>query len=95
MRAVTFLTVLEDILRNSSVSEIVRLAAYQSSNASTRLQRAILHRCCPIRTSPYGCPPEIPSMMKVKLKMSYGLQSVPDVRAFVPMLRDPLEVEVD
>jgi hypothetical protein len=34
-------------------------------------------------------------MMNVKLKVGRGLQTVPDIRACIPALTDPLEVEVD
>lgn len=34
-------------------------------------------------------------MTNVTLKVGRDLQSVPDIRAFVPVLTNPLEVEVD
>ena len=34
-------------------------------------------------------------MMDVKLKMSRVPRAVPDIRAFVPVRRDPLEIEID
>ena len=34
-------------------------------------------------------------MTDVKLKVGRDLQTVPDIRACVPVLTDPLEVEVD
>jgi hypothetical protein len=34
-------------------------------------------------------------MTDVKLKVGRDLQRVPDIRAFVPVLTNPLEVEID
>jgi len=34
-------------------------------------------------------------MMDLRLKVDRDLQTIPDIRAFVPVLTNPLEVEVD
>jgi hypothetical protein len=75
-------------------------AAYGTSETGTATQGAILQRGRPVRAAPHGWPPEIISVSRFLVQFQAQGEKTPGtkekcLRCPVPVLCDPLKVEVE
>ena len=90
---ITFLEILEDHRCLGFKERGTLRASDLSTKAGSCPQSSVLERSCPVRSSPNGRNPNIPTKKEVdKVIMELNIVYL---RALIPMQRYPLEVEVD